>query len=444
MATRILRRGAVDIARIGALAMVVLGHLSMAVIDRGPDGALRGDNVLSLYPALAWVAMLAPMPVFFAAGGWANATADPAEAAPRVRRIVGLATVVVGLWWAAATVEWLVLGERGVVNDGARLATQPFWFLAAYVPFAVGGALMARLAERPLLVVGGCLAVLAVLDGLRFALGAPEFLGWLGFLLAWGVPWLLGAAWRHWSEGGAVDGRRERRVGLLLAVLASFVAVGLVVFAGYHPSLIDAVEGKRSNTTPPTLFTAVAGTVQVGILMMVAVPLDRLAARWRRHLDRAGEASVAVYSWHLTALVLCAAPLAAGAWAPRRFGAGWWLTRPLWFAAVLGVTLLFVLATDRVRRRLPRRDHRTPGTARVAAGVSAAAVGAAGVGLWGPRTPVAAIVTLAGLGTGWWLLGGSRGPTGPGTGAVGRLPAPRLGSTMGVGPLVEEEPCDDA
>ena len=43
-------RGAIDVARVGALVLVVLGHLALAIIDRNPDGTLRGANVFSLYP----------------------------------------------------------------------------------------------------------------------------------------------------------------------------------------------------------------------------------------------------------------------------------------------------------------------------------------------------------------------------------------------------------
>lgn len=407
------RRGAVDLARVGALVLVVLGHLSMAVIDRGADGALRGANVLSLHPGAAWLAMLSPMPVFFAAGGWANATSGVVAGASRVRRIVGLAAVVVAIWWCAVVAERLVAGDDGVVTDGARLATQPFWFLAAYVPFAVGGATMSRLARRPLLAVSACLLVLAALDVARFAVGAPEAVGWPGFLAAWAVPWLLGAAWRARHDADRLDRGREVRGGLVLAAAAAVAAVALVRFAGYFPSLIDAVEGERSNTTPPTLFTAVAGMVQVGLLMAAAGPLDRAAARGRRFLDRAGEVSIGVYAWHLTGLALCAAALAAGLWAPVRFGAAWWLTRPLWFGAVLGVTAVLVLATDLLRRRMPTRRRAATGAARAWVGVVVSAMGAAAVGRWGPRTPAGLVVSLAGLVAGWWLLGGARGPVAP-------------------------------
>jgi hypothetical protein len=191
-----------------------------------------------------------------------------------------------------------------------------------------------------------------------------------------------------------------------MALIGSVVACGLVLLAGYDPALIDAVEGQRSNTTPPGLFTAVAAVVQVGILMMMASGLDRLAARWRRLFDRAGDVSVAVYVWHLTALALCAAVIAAGLWAPVRFSIGWWLTRPLWFAAVLGITALLAALTSRGRDRQHRETAalgNSP-TTRIAVGLMSATVGAAIVGLLGPRTLASAVIAASAFVAGWWCL----------------------------------------
>jgi hypothetical protein len=283
------------------------------------------------------------------------------------------------------------------------VATQPLWFLAVYVPFAALGSRIAAVAQRPLLAAGGCFAVLMVLDVARFGFGAPEALGWPGFFLAWGVAWLVGAWWRlRWEAGWP----REQRTGALLALIGSVAASGLVLFAGYDPALIDAVEGQRSNTTPPGLFTAVAAVVQVGLLMMMASGLDRLAARWRRLFDRAGDVSVAVYVWHLTALALCAAVIAAGLWAPVRFSIGWWLTRPLWFAAVLGVTALLAALTGRGRDRQHRETVPlgSPPTTRIALGLVSTTVGAAIVGLLGPRTLPSAVLAASTFVTGWWCL----------------------------------------
>lgn len=136
--------------------------------------------------------------------------------------------------------------------------------------------------------------------------------------------------------------------------------------------------------------------------------------RERGVFDRAGEASVAVYVWHLTSLALCAAVIAAGLWAPPRFSTGWWLTRPLWIAAVLGVTGLLAGATALGRRR--SHDEivpRSPSTARIAIGLVAATVGAGVVGLLGPRTlPSATLAAVAFL-TGWWCLRTPNAPRNP-------------------------------
>jgi hypothetical protein len=400
------RRGAIDLARVAALVLVVAGHLAMAVIDRGPDGELRGVNVIALYPGAAWLAMLAPMPVFFAAAGWANANATPVSAAHRLHSLVGLAAVVVGAWSLAALLERMLTGDGGVVADGARLATQPLWFLAVYVPFAAAGSALARVARRPWLAVGAGLCVLAALDIARFGAGAPDAIGWAGFAVAWGVPWVIGAAWRQ-RDDAAHDVERERRTGATLALLGISGAAALVLSAGYAPTLIDAVEGERSNTTPPTLFTAVAAIAQVGLLMVAVAPLDRLAERRRGLLDRMGALSVGIYAWHLTALALCAGLLASGVWAPSRFGAVWWATRPVWFALVLGVTGLLMAATAAVSARL-RRHRDAPSVGRAVVGVVLATAGAAVVGRWGPRGAGTALAACTCLTAGWWCL---RGPS---------------------------------
>ena len=399
------RRGAIDAARLAALLLVVIGHLLLAVIDRGPDGALRGANLLALEPGVAWLAAAAPMPVFFAAAGWSNARADLHSAARRLRVLVGLGAVVVGAWSAASITELLIRGEGGIVADGARIATQPLWFLAAYVPFTAAGARLARFAARPVVAIGACLTALTAIDLARFVFHAPEIVGWAGFLMAWGVPWLLGGWWRgRWEAGGM----QERRAGVALAAASLAAGAVLVQRFGYHPALIDAVKGHRSNTTPPTLFTAVASMAQVGVVMTAAPVLDRVAGRWQRWVRRAGVAAVAVYAWHLTALALCAAALAAGLWAPDRLTTAWWLTRPLWLAVVLGITALLVAVTGRVSERLTGRavdPGRPPaGSSTVMAGLVLSTCGAAVVGLKGPRTLPAAGAAVIAFAAGWWFL----------------------------------------
>lgn len=231
------RRAAIDVARVLALAVVVLGHLLLAVVDRAPDGNVRGANLLALLPGWTWVAAAAPMPVFFAAAGWANATARLGAAAPRLRALVGVAAVV-ALWAMAVVAATLAAGDPGIVAAGARISTQPLWFLAAYLPLAASGPPLARIAaRRPVAWVGGCLVLLAALDLGRFWFGAPDWIAWLGFYAVWGIPWLAGAWWRDRWEHRAV---RERAVGLLLLSSAGLAAAALVV---------SGVTSRRSSTS---------------------------------------------------------------------------------------------------------------------------------------------------------------------------------------------------
>ena len=398
------RRPAIDVARIGALVVVVLGHLTLAVIDRSPEGALRGTNLLALRPGWAWIAVCSPMPVFFAAAGWANSTSDLRSSAPRLRVLVGLGAAVVCSWVALLATTTIVTGSGGVVALGARIATQPLWFLAAYLPFAAAGSPMAWAGRHPMLSVGACMILLAGLDSARFIGDAPDWIGWPGFATAWATPWILGVWWRRRCERSAFA---EVRIGALLAAVGAGTSLLLVNAGGYSPALIDAVAGARSNTTPPTLYTACAGVAQVGVLMVVAPLLDRIGRRSRRWLARAGEAAVGIYLLHLSALALCAGVVTLGLPVPTRLTGWWWATRPLWFAAVLSITAALVVAVEAARTRRPAGDPASPPrAARLWAGVALVTVGAAVVGLKGPRTAVTATICVVTFALGWWCLGG--------------------------------------
>jgi hypothetical protein len=390
------RRPAVDVARILALTVVVLGHLTIAVVDRDAAGEVRGTNLLTLEPAWRWMAMLAPMPVFFAAAGWANSMADLRSSARRLAAVVGTAAVVVVVWSSIVAVTWAVGGDETLVGRGARIATQPLWFLAAYVPLAAMGGHVASLARdhmRPAVIV--VVVALVGLDLARFGGDAPAWIGWACFPLAWGLPWLLGAWWRDRVERGHLN---ERRAGLALMAGGTLVAVGLVAWAGYSVALIDTGGDARSNTTPPGLYTAAAGVAQVGLLLVGANWLDRLGRVHRRSWDAAGRVAIGVYVWHLTALSLMVGLVAVGLPAPDRLTVAWWVTRPLWWAGVLGLTALLVVATAAGRTRLRRlgRPRPDPHTGRLAVGVVVAAAGSALVGLDGPRDlTLAAACTVA-------------------------------------------------
>jgi hypothetical protein len=278
------------------------------------------------------------------------------------------------------------------------------WFLAAYLPFAFWGRALGRAAAtRPAWTIGGCVVMAGALDVVHFGFGGPQWPCWLAFYLAWATPWLVGAWWRdRWTR----DAISERQVGIVLVVAAAIVAWLLVARAGYQASLIDYGSNGRSNTNPPTLYTAVVGLAQVGVLMIFARALDGLGARYRAFWNRAGTAAIAVYAWHLTALAICVAVVSIPfVPVPRRLSAAWWWSRPLWYVAVLASCAVLVGGTACIRSRLRTRTSAAhPSVARLALGVVMAAAGGAVVGLYGPTNVPRAVAFTALLVAGWALL----------------------------------------
>ena len=116
------------------------------------------------------------------------------------------------------------------------------------------------------------------LDLAHFGFGGPQWPSWLAFASRGPRP---GSSVRGGANQWTRNTITEWHVGIVLFVAAAFVAWLLVARAGYQASLIDYGSDGRSNTNPPTLYTAVVGLAEVGILMILARALDRLGARYR-------------------------------------------------------------------------------------------------------------------------------------------------------------------
>ena len=391
------RRGAIDLVRSGSLLLVVLGHLTMTVIDTTPSGSVRGSNLLALYPQWAWLGMLSPMPVFFVAAGWAHAHSTINDRRRRLRILVAVGATVIAMWSLISILEIVVTHRSGVLGDGARIATQPLWFLAAYIPLAMVAQLFARWSAHIVTVTVTCIGVVAVSDVARFTFDAPRWVGFPGFFATWAIPWAIGIWWRLQHEKKLLP---ERKVGAVLAVMGVIASILLVRFAGYHPSLIDAVPGHRSNSTPPTLFTCTAAVTQVGIIMVFAQQFDVLAARWQKILRHMNALSVGTYVWHLTAIAICAGFIALGAPMPSRFSRDWWILRLPWFIMVLAITALLVVGTRTIQKYLQNKSlHESVDIKTNTVGLVLVSVGSVVTGLYGPRTlPTALAMTGCFLG----------------------------------------------
>lgn len=350
------RNRVVDLLRAAAIAVVVLGHWLMAAVYVDPSGSLRRGDLLDLaawtHP-LTWV--LQVMPVFFLVGGYANALswrsarrrAEPYGAwlRARLRRLV-LPVLPLMAFWAVLAPSAHALGlDPDLLRIASRASLVPTWFLAAYVLVVAVAPLTLRAWERcGWWAVGAGLALGALVDlvSVRTDLLA---VGFLNYLVVWSTVHMLGYAW--------LDGRLAspaRR--LALAALGLGVLYALTVHGSYAVSMVGLGTDEIDNAYPTRITQAFLGLLQAGVVLSLEPLLRRLVARRRVWVATVlvNGRIMSIYLWHLTMLgVLVAGSLALDGRGLRLVPdtAAWWATRPLWFAALGGLTVLAVIVVGR-------------------------------------------------------------------------------------------------
>jgi hypothetical protein len=401
----------VDAARAAALLVVVAGHGIMAVVA-WPDGVPVLGNLLAAYPwtqALTWLLQI--MPLFFFAGGAANALSWDRHRSEgyavwlwgRGRRLLRPAWVYLGIMSAIAVLVTLLAQPR-TAEPLMLLTTQLLWFLGAYLIVTALTPWMRRTGS-----VGGAAATVAhvaacgLVDALRFYLGGPEAVGLLNFVLVWAVPAYLGTL-RARGALGAVP-----RAWLVVAAAGGFLVEAVLIRVGPWPISMVGMPGEPvSNMAPPTVVLAIHSVVLALVLTILDGPLRRLLARdavWRP-VTGINLVAMTLYLWHLPVLIGLTALLhGIGLDRPVRLDdAGFPVPDGWWYAAG---TLLFltayagcVWAVVRLlwpleHVRLPWWD--SPTSARRPGPVAAAAVaGAATFGV-GASTLVLSATGLAGF-----------------------------------------------
>lgn len=403
----------VDAARALALVVVVVGHGVMAVVA-WPGGVPRLGNLLAAFPwtqALTWLLQI--MPLFFFAGGAANALSwDRAQ-----RRGVGYAT---WLWlraarllrptWVylaimcsiAAFVTWLAPPE--VAGPLMLLTTQLLWFLGAYLLVTALTPLMR--ATTPLggaVYAVGLLLAVGAIETARFALGWPEAIGLANFVLVWTVPAYLGSLRSH----GVLA-----RYPVWLVATAAILAVilnGVLIRQGPWPVSMVGMPGEPvSNMAPPSVVLALHSVVLVCVLTLANGPLTRMLRRPRvwRPVVAVNLAAMTLYLWHLPVLIGLTTlahvlrverPTAldgSGFPVPDGWGYGWGSVA-FWAAYLLGVWAVVRLMWPFELTRLPWWDSppKSPAPQHSWAVVGAVA-GAIGVGV---STLVLSATGLAGF-----------------------------------------------
>lgn len=438
----------VDGARAAALLVVVAGHVVMAVVA-WPGGVPVLGNLLAAYPwtqALTWLLQI--MPLFFFAGGAANALSYERHHARggdyaswlwgRGRRLLRPAWIYLALMAVIATVVTL-LAPAETAEPLMMLTTQLLWFLGAYLLVTA----LAPLFRRTSL-VGGVLGLLlllglvALVDLARFALGLPEAVALLNFVLAWAVPAYLGALRSHGTLGA------YPWPAMVAAVALGFAANAVLIRYGPYPVSMVGMPGEPvSNMAPPTLVLAIHSVVLAALVTLLDAPLRRLLERPRiwRPVTGVNLVAMTLYLWHLPVLIAVAtAAHALGLDRPVTIGAdgypvpdGWgYLLGSVAFVAAYGVGVWAVVrllwplehaplvwwdAPLRGRRPSPRTAAVVAAVATFGIGASTLVISATGLGGFPTRTieyaglplnAAAAIAVMLAAGAALRCAGGER------------------------------------
>jgi Acyltransferase family len=334
-----------DLYRVCALLLVVVGHWVAAALSFS-DGAFWRENPLVEMPWTQWLTWIFQVvPVFFVVAGYASAVswsqraADESRQAWLRRRLVRpLGPTAVYVVFALLVVAMLFgVGVAGSELDfGAWAVAMHLWFLGIYV-LVVALTPVAVAAHRrwglwvPVVVT---LAV-AALDAATIGAHVP-YVGWLNYLLAWGVLYQLGIAWH--------DGMLRGRVAIALAACSAIVLVLLVTVGPYPVSMIGVPDAVVNNTGPPNLALLALGGVQAGLALAAAPAVNRAlkSARAQRILVIANDNVMALYLWHMVPVVIVAlAGYPTGLLPQPELGsAAWWWFRLEWVAILAVVAMV--------------------------------------------------------------------------------------------------------
>ena len=348
-----------DLLRVASILVVVFGHWLLLVVTVR-DGEVSYETMLDHVPWTQWLTwVFQVMPIFFMVGGYANALSLESAVRKGTRGTDWVRARALRLYWPLLPVlaVWLVLAVAlvalGKPTGEVSLATQvvlvPAWFLAAYLA-VVSLAPVTHAWHRKW--GWGALATLVglavVADVANRFFGVP-YVGWSTYLWVWAAVHQAGYFWQEGRLPRTVPGR------LALAAVGYAALAALVFGAGYGLAMVGGggtgENAGQTNTTPPSIALLALAAGQLGLLLALEGPLSRLAHRPRvwAGIVTMGAMIMTVYLWHMSAMVaVAAAAFPTGLWPPMDpSGTAYWLTRPLWFGALLVVLGVLVVAFRR-------------------------------------------------------------------------------------------------
>jgi peptidoglycan/LPS O-acetylase OafA/YrhL len=391
------RDDSIDAVRATLLVTVVALHAMMVGVSVGAAGPVL-ENALEnrrWFAPVSWVVQV--MPLFFIVGGFSSinqwrgmrsrGATRSAYVRARIERLVRPAIALVAVVGAALLVITLAGVPADIVATAGYRIGQPLWFLGVYILCSALVPVMVLAHERaavatPLVLLAAVVAV----DAARLTSGV-QAVGLVNLLFVWLLVQQLG----FWLADGAVDrmGRRTRG-----AVLVGALLVLAVLTTGPYPADMFV------NLNPPTACLVVLGVAQLMVFSLLRHRFVALAG-WTpagRVIAVLGRRGMTVYLWNLPVLIALAAALlvlhsVAGVLLPEPLSAEWWVSRPLWLAAVV----LAVAPLAAVMARFERGGSSAAGSARSVA--LDTVLGAGGVAIvlvagFGPVPASAALLLL--------------------------------------------------
>ena len=355
----------VDFLRAASICVVIIGHWLVVALYTA-DGQMVISDALSLIRWTRWLTwLLQVMPIFFLVGGYVNGLGwqsaqrqqeDYASwLAGRLQRLIVPVLPVLAAWTligAYFTGLFRIGGHEVFVSANllkiaSQFALLPAWFLVVYILVVLLVPLSHRAWQRYGFHSFWALVAAAVLVDL-LALGVGwRIIGWLNYLFVWLAIHQLGFAW----QAGSIAAPRRC---LLWAGGGLAVLIALVALGPYPISMVSVRGDEISNSLPPTVTLLALGVGQTGLLLALEKPARRLLERgalWTATVLINGMI-MTIFLWHVTALLLGAGlALATGAGMSLVPGtADWWLTRPLWIAALVIALIPFVALFTRFER----------------------------------------------------------------------------------------------
>lgn len=384
------RNRSADFYRTVAIYCVVFGHWMLAA-PYAPGGQFEMRWIVAEQPwtqYLTWIFQV--MPVFFFVGGYANAVSwSAARGRPESRRfwagsrMVRLLLPVVPLvllWSVAAIVAHLLGISSDTVIGISRDPLRPVWFLAVYVVVTLVVPLSYAAFDRwGLWSVAGLALLALIVDVIGVGMG-QTWLRWANY----GPIWLGVHQLGYWWKRGDVT---AARAGLLVGLGAVWMAA-LILLAGYPVSMISVAGQSFSNDFPPTTMLLALGSVQIGLLLL-------LAPRVSRWLEREGPWSIVIllgrnimtiYLWQLTAVaLLIVVALALGGIGLKAVpgSAAWWALHPIWLVMYAGVLIGFIALFGRYESGSRAASQPQVGVVQTVLGTLAACYGLSGLSLNG-------------------------------------------------------------